>query len=131
MARRSSKQVDEDMQDELIDSVGDLRELFINRLNAGLPVTLKEWEELGNAGKEVWEHCLTEYRLKNHALQAHYLADSMMGGTLAIETVWDILPEEVQDKFQRHWSKLNAEQDRPTNERTNSKSTRRDFAKRE
>lgn len=131
MARRSSKQVDEEMQADLTDSVGELRELYINRLNAGLPLTLEEWEKLGDSGREVWEHCLTEYRLKNHALQAHYLADSMRGGTLAIETVWDILPEEVQERFQRHWSKQNAEQNRTDNERANRKSASRDASKRQ
>lgn len=129
--RRTSEQVDAAMQADLNESVGDLRELFIERINAGLPLTLKEWEDLDDNSKEVWEAVLSEYRLKNIALEAHYLADSVMGGTLAIETVWDILPEEVQDRFQRHWSKLNAKQDGLSNERPDRSPAERDFAKRE
>ncbi len=129
--RRTSEQVDEEQQGELNDSVGELRELFIERVNAGLPLRLSEWRVLGENAKKVWEAVFTEYRLKNLALEAHYLADSMVGGTLAIETVWDILPEEVQERFQRHWSKQNAKQDGQSNVGPNSTSAKRDAAKRE
>lgn len=84
---------------------------FVERLNAGLPLTLGEWNKLGVASKEVWEACYSEWRIKNVALQSHFIADTMMGGRLATEAVWDILPTAVQEKFLNLWSKENAKQD--------------------
>jgi len=82
---------------------------FANRLNAGLPLTLKEWEKLSEVNREIWEEAYTQYKVKDLAITAHFIADSIKGGTLAIEAVWDILPEDVQDAYVKKWGELNAE----------------------
>lgn len=87
-----------------------LAQYFADRLNAGLPLTLTEWKKLSATNREIWEQCYTEYQLKRIALESHYLADTLAGGTLAVETVWDILPEEVQNKYLSKWAVKNAEQ---------------------
>ena len=112
MARRTSKEVDEEQQAKQQVNVDALHAGFADRLNAGLPVTLEEWREMSDASKDVWEECYAEWHLKNIALQAHFLADSIRGGTLAIEAVWDILPSNVQDKYLAAWSTKNADKNK-------------------
>ena len=108
---RTSEQVDKDMLDVQDGNIIELRGGFADRLNAGLPLTLEEWRALGDNSKDVWEECYTEWQLKTVALNAHFLADSIKGGTLAVEAVWDILPANVQDRYLAAWSTKNVNKD--------------------
>ena len=112
MERRTSKEVDESMQQKQGENVDALHSGFADRLNAGLPLTLEEWRAMDDASKDVWEECYAEWHLKNIALKAHFLADSIRGGTLAVEAVWDILPEHIQNKYLTAWSTKNADQNK-------------------
>lgn len=94
--------------EKLEKAVDQLKEYFIRRLNAGIPLTVEEWENLSLGNQDVWEEVFQEFKLKSLALQAHYIADTLAGGTLAVETVWDILPENVQDEYLKKWGKQNA-----------------------
>lgn len=112
MARKTSTEVDEQSQVKLDEAKAKLHAGFADRLNAGLPITLEEWRAMQDDSKDVWEECYAEWHLKNIALTAHFLADSIRGGTLAIEAVWDILPENVQNKYLAAWSTKNADQNK-------------------
>ena len=97
-----------------------LYQIFVNRLNAGLPLTLAEWSELGKSSKEIWETCYQDWRIKDKAINALYIGEVVNGGTLAVEAVWDILPEDVQAQYLKIWSKQNAEQNKQPNDGANS-----------
>jgi hypothetical protein len=86
----------------------ELREYYTNRLNAGLPLTLLEWDILSDLNRAIWVQTLADFKLKELAITARFIADSIQGGTLAIEAVWDTLPETVQDKYLKQWSQENA-----------------------
>lgn len=90
----------------------DLKDYFIKRINAGLPLTLEEWGALEDNCKDVWEETYQEYVMKSHALQAHYIADTLAGGRLAVDTIFDILPEKIQDEYMKKWSLENADEQR-------------------
>lgn len=111
-SKRTPEQVDADLVQELKHKKELLRTAFIERVNAGLFVSLEEWNTFGAEAKEVWEEIYTENLLKRVALEAHFIADSMRGGTLAIEAVWDVLPEDVQNKYLTAWSSQNAAQNK-------------------
>lgn len=90
-------------------AVENLRDYYADRLNAGIPLTLEEWDKLTPINKELWEEAITQFRIKEIALKSHFLADTLTGGTLAVEAVWEMLPEDVQDTYLKKWGKKNAD----------------------
>lgn len=89
-----------------------LKSYYAKRLAAGLPLTLDEWGRLSALNKALWESVLTEHTMKMQALQAYMTADAIAGGTIAVEVVWELLPEKVQDAWLVKWGKANVNKPR-------------------
>lgn len=110
--KRTPAEVDNELKSELDEKKDTLRSAYADRINAGLPLTLEEWKALSKDCKDVWEECLAESQMIKTAMLAHFIADSMAGGTLAVEAVWEILPAEVQGRYVAAWSRKNAQSEK-------------------
>lgn len=86
-----------------------LKDYYSERLNADIPLSFEEWGKLSRRNKEIYEECVAEKKIKEVALLSYFLSDTLKGGTLAVEAVWDILPETTQDAYIKKWGKINAQ----------------------
>lgn len=80
-----------------------LRDYFAKRLNAGIPLTLEEWQKLSDLNKAIWEDAYAEYIFKRDAFKAHLLSDAIKGGRIAVKIVWDLLDEKTQELYLLKW----------------------------
>lgn len=81
-----------------------MRDYFAKRLNAGLPLSLEEWQKLSPVNQALWEDSYAEYLFKRDAFKAHLLADAVRGGRIAIKIVWDLLDEKTQELYLTAWA---------------------------
>lgn len=94
---------DEQLQSEA-DVILQMRARFRERLEVGLPLSLDEYialgdDELGVRFREMYREVYVDFRAKEMAELARYMADAFTGGELCDATVWDELTEDQQDRL--------------------------------